>query len=105
MFRALAFVAVRQQHHQTAHAQPLDLAGGDKLINNDLCAVGEITKLGFPKNQHLGLGKTVAVFEAKHTGFRKRAVDHLIRGLAEPDIVQRREFFIVFLIGEDGMAL
>ena len=45
---ALAFVAVRQQHDQTAHARPLGFAADDKLVDHDLRAVGEVAELRFP---------------------------------------------------------
>jgi hypothetical protein len=41
----LALVAVRQQHHEAADAAPLRFAGGDELVDDDLCAVGEVAEL------------------------------------------------------------
>ena len=35
MFRALAFIAVRQQHHQARHPQPFRFARVDELIEHD----------------------------------------------------------------------
>ena len=49
MFRTLAFVAVRQQQHESAQAIPLRFAGTDELIDDDLRAVGEIAELAFPQ--------------------------------------------------------
>src|SRR4051812_24644126 len=42
MLRALAFVAVRQEHYQAAVLAPLFLSRGDELIDDDLAAVDEI---------------------------------------------------------------
>src|SRR6202521_5650133 len=41
MVRALAFVAMRQQAHETGHAQPFALAARYELIEHDLRATGE----------------------------------------------------------------
>ena len=54
MFRTLTFIAVRQQHHEAVGAQPLGLARGDELVDDDLRAVGEIAELGFPQHQGVG---------------------------------------------------
>ena len=58
MLRPLSFIAVRQQHHQTAHTAPLLLTGGDELVDNHLRTVGEVTELRFPDSQ--GAGSAVA---------------------------------------------
>ena len=69
MLRTLAFVTVWQQHHQSAHAQPLCFAGGDELVDDDLSAVGKVAELGFPKHQHLRFSQAVTVLEAQDAGF------------------------------------
>ena len=71
---ALAFVAVRQQQHEAVGAQPLGLARGDVLVDDDLRAVGEVAELRFPQHQRLGIGAGEAVFEAEHAVFGQRAV-------------------------------
>src|SRR3546814_20825241 len=53
VLRPLALIAVRQQHHQTRHAQPFRLAGRDELVDDDLGAVGEVAELGLPQGQRL----------------------------------------------------
>jgi hypothetical protein len=40
---------VRQQQHEAVGAQPLGLAGGDVLVDDDLRAVGEVAELRFPQ--------------------------------------------------------
>ena len=83
----LSFVAVRQEADEPRHAQPLALARGDELIEDDLCAVGEISELRLPHCQRVRLGQRVAVFEAEHRLFRQHRVDHLISGLSVTDVV------------------
>ena len=45
VLRALALIAVRQQHGQAAESLPLVLAAGDELVDDNLGAIGEIAKL------------------------------------------------------------
>ncbi len=66
MFRALAFVAVRQQHHQAARLAPFRFGAGDELIDHDLRAVGEVAELRFPEDQRQRVGHAVAEFETEH---------------------------------------
>src|SRR5581483_5988147 len=51
VLRPLAFVAVRQQQHQSGEQAPLVLARGDELVNDDLRAVGEVPELRLPQHQ------------------------------------------------------
>src|SRR5438034_2516762 len=51
VLRALAFVAVRQEQHQAAVALPFGLAAREELVADDLAAVGEVAKLGFPYDE------------------------------------------------------
>lgn len=69
VLRTLSFIAVRQQHHQTAHTAPLLLTGGDELVDDDLRTVGEVTELRFPDGQGAGFCGGVAVFEGQNRFF------------------------------------
>src|SRR5271169_6402550 len=71
MFRALAFVAVREKEHEAGRQTPLVFAGADELIDNDLCPVHKIAELRFPEDQALGIVPRKAVFEAEAAGLRK----------------------------------
>src|SRR5262249_1824400 len=53
VFRSLALVAVRQEANEPGHAQPFALARGDKLIEQDLCAVREISELRLPQRERI----------------------------------------------------
>ena len=75
MLRPLALVAVRQQHHEAAHAQPLALARADELVDDDLRAVGEVAELRLPHHQAVRVGEAVAVLEAEHAVLGQQAVD------------------------------
>ena len=52
-----------------------------------------------------GIGEAVAVFEADHRGFRKRAVDDLERRLSGADVVDRDVAFFGLLVDQHGVAL
>ena len=49
VLRTLAFIAVRQQHDQTGKQSPLVFTRNQKLIDDDLGAIGEIAELSFPQ--------------------------------------------------------
>ena len=103
VFRPLAFITVRQKHHEPVGAQPLDLAAGDELIDHDLRAIGEIAELRFPHRQRLGVRHGKAVFEAEHAVFGQDAVidfELAVRQRGEGDV-----FVLVLLIDPDGVAL
>lgn len=46
-----AFHAMWQQKYNAILTNPLGLPRTDELINDALCSVVEVTKLGFPQNQ------------------------------------------------------
>ena len=54
VFRALSFVAVRQQEHQRRLQSPLGAARRDELIEDDLRAVDEVAVLRFPDDSRSG---------------------------------------------------
>ena len=51
MLGPLPLVTVRQQHDETAHAQPFRLARAEELVDDDLRAIGEIAELRLPQHQ------------------------------------------------------
>src|ERR1700752_3540847 len=69
MFRPLAFVAVRKEHHDAGEEVPLGFAGADELIDDSLCDVDKVAKLGLPEDERFGVVTAVAVFEAEDSGF------------------------------------
>ena len=70
MLRALAFIAMGQQHHQAVGPKPFGLTRRDELVNHGLRAVHEVAKLRLPKNKRFRLGTGIAIFETKHAKFR-----------------------------------
>ena len=105
VFRALALVAVRQQQHQTGHAQPLGFPACQELVDDDLCAVGEVAELRLPQHQGAGVREGIAVFEAEYPGFRQQRVVDLDLCLVRRDVVQRGVFVLVELVDQHRVAL
>src|SRR5882762_2245801 len=81
MLWSLALVAVRQKHHEPRRKVPLVLARADELVDDDLCAVGEIPALRFPHNERLGIAAAESVFEPQATRLGKRRVVNLAESL------------------------
>ena len=105
VLRPLSLEAVGQKHHQPAHAQPLGLARGDELVDDDLGAIGEIAELRLPQHQHVGFGGGIAVFEAEHGGLGQGTVDDIEGRLVPAQVIERDEALLRLLVDEHGMAL
>merc|ERR1719436_1727794 len=45
------FHTVRKQHHQTRLSHPLGLPTGNKLVNDALGSISEVSELSLPYNQ------------------------------------------------------
>ena len=95
MFRALAFVAVGQEHDDTGEQVPLGFSGADELVDDGLRDVDEVAELGFPEDERFGIVAAVAVFEAEDSGFGKRGVVDFAAGLTGRDVLQRHVFVFV----------
>ncbi len=50
---------------------PLGFAGCDKLVNHDLRAISEVTKLSFPQGQRVWQRHSVSVLKTKHSILRQ----------------------------------
>src|SRR6202158_2529725 len=72
MFRSLAFIAVREKHHDAREQVPFGFAGADELVDDSLRNVDEVAELSFPEAQRLGIVAAVAVFEAEDSSFGER---------------------------------
>ena len=106
MLRPLALIAMRQQHGEARHAQPLAFTGRDELVEHNLRAIGEVAELGFPDGERVGLGQRVAIFEAKNRLFREHGVDGVdLDLLVLHQVIERRVALLVVLVDEHGVAL
>ncbi len=66
MLWPLPLVAVRQKQCQTAEPSPLGAATADKLVDDNLSAVGEVAELCLPDHQRVWLSGGVTILEAQH---------------------------------------
>ncbi len=84
VFGSLTFIAMRQQHNQSAEQSPLVFARCDELIDDDLRTVGKVAELRLPQNQGLRIIAAVTVLETQDPSFGKDGVidfeSRLIRG-------------------------
>ena len=69
VFGTHAFVAVGEQHDQPAKFLPFAFGTRDKLIDDRLGAVYEVTELSFPDHEIARVGGAESIFESKHRQF------------------------------------
>ena len=105
MLRPCAFKSVRQKHDQTTQPIPFILCTGDKLVNNHLSRVPEVTKLGLPEDQLVRTVKTVTVIEPKHTRFTERTVNDFYLALIFVKELERTVATTRVRVGKNGMTL
>ena len=75
------------------------------MIDDNLRTVGEVAELCFPENQRFRIVPAVAIFEAKHSGFRQRRVVDLAGRLIPVDVAEWDVLRLGLGVGEDGVSL
>ena len=70
----LTLVTVWEQQHHVGGLTPLGLTRRDELVDDRLGAVHEVTELGFPQHEGIGMTHRVTVFEADHRVFAQCGV-------------------------------
>src|ERR1700761_1606622 len=105
MFGPLAFVAVRQKKNEAGRERPLVFAGAQKLIDDDLRAVDEVSELRFPQNESFGIVAAEAVFEAETCSFRERRIVNLAERLFAREMRKRQVVVFGFAVDQNSMAL
>src|SRR5262249_19619347 len=105
MLRALPLITMRQKQNQADGLLPLGLGAGNELVNDDLSAIGEVSKLRLPEYQRQRVGHTVAKLKAEHGCFRKQAVENLEFCLSWREVLQRQIFLAIDFIEQHAMAL
>ena len=96
---------MRQQEDDAGEQAPLGFAGGDELVDDDLCAVGEVAELGFPEDEGFGVVAGVAVLVAEDGGLGQDGVVDLPAPLIRRDVGERRPADLGLGVDEDGVAL
>ena len=102
---ALSIVTVRKTHDQTTSLQPFALSSCNKLINNALCVVGEITELRLPDGQRAGPLQAVAILETQDRVLGQRTVEQLEARLGRVQVVQADMTGAIFCVRQDEMAM
>ncbi len=105
VLRPLPFIAVRQQHGQTAQTAPLVLPAGDELVDHDLGAVGEITELRFPDHQRIRRSCGIAVFERENRFLGKEGVVQIETWLTFVQVLQRDIGAAILLVVQRSMTM
>src|SRR5271168_1722819 len=105
MLRALAVVAVREEHDYAGEQAPLGLAGRDELVDDALRAVDEVAELRLPEDESFGIVAGVAVFEAESGGFGEERVMDLEASLLADQVFERGVADLSLHVDEDGVAL
>ena len=102
---ALPLVAVGQQQHEATLPLPLELAGGDELVDHHLRAVGEVAELRLPHHQPARIAARHAVLEAQHARFAERTVDGLHPRLVLRQVIERHPRAAVGGVEDGGVAM
>ena len=105
VLRSLAFVTVRQQHHQTGEQAPLFFSGADELVDDNLRSIGEIAELRLPHHQRLGIVAAVTVFKTQHGGLGKLRVINLHPRLLRREMTERNVFVLVFHVDQSRVPV
>jgi hypothetical protein len=105
VFRTLSLVAVREEQNQSGQEAPLVLPGRDKLVQNNLGAVGKIAELSLPADERLGVIAAVTVLEADRRGLGQRRVVNRETGLSVLESIERDVFFSGLHVEENRVAV
>lgn len=89
---------MREEHHQASLSNPLGLSRCDKLVNDALGCVVEVTKLSLPDNQGIGVGHGEAQLKAQHCILRERGVADCVGGLVWVQVGQSIVLGLVHLL-------
>ena len=98
MLGALPFVAMRQEHDQATHSAPFYVSRSNELIDDDLCTVYKVAKLGFPKHKSARVSEAIAVLKAQDRRFREQAVVDLETCLVIAEMIEGGIFLAGVLV-------
>lgn len=102
---SLTIISVWKRHDKTGPLHPLDLTGGNELINDTLSIIGEVTKLGLPHDKGVWRGEGVSVLESKNTKLREGGVGDNKLALVLGDVLEWSPGLLVLLVVENGVTL
>mmetsp|Transcript_838 Transcript_838/g.1138 ORF Transcript_838/g.1138 Transcript_838/m.1138 type:complete len:1008 (-) Transcript_838:79-3102(-) len=107
VLRALTIIPVRQHAYKTTLTEPLGLTGAQELIKDNLGAVGEVTELGLPHDERVGVLHGVTKLITEDTELTEVGVGNgeLTLSLIRVDMVKRNILLTVILIVDNGMTV
>jgi len=108
VFGTLSIVTVRKEKDEAVSNIPLGFTRGNELIDHDLGTVGEITELGFPETQSVGVGLGVPVFETEHGVLREMRVgsdEVSLVTVVRNDVVNGHVATILVLVEHMGVSV
>lgn len=108
MFRPHTIIPMRENERQSWLSKPFVFWVGEKDVYHHLSSVVEISELGFPNREVVGMVKSIAIFKGHHSVFTEGGVEDfnvastwsLLR-----EELKRVESVFAFLIDEVEMAL
>ena len=101
----LAVITVGERHDEAGTLHPLALTRGKELINDDLSSVGEITELGLPHVEAVGVLERVTILETEDTILGEGRVRDDELALVLADVLEGGVGVLGLLVVEDGVAL
>src|SRR5258707_12981001 len=72
VFGSLSFISMGQEERDAIHALPFLFGGGDELVDRSLGPITEVTELGFPQYERVGVGQCIAIFKSQYSVFAKQ---------------------------------
>ena len=96
---------MRKEQRQPAQAAPFRLARANELIDDHLCAIGEVAKLPFPDDQRIGLGGCEAILKPHDRLFRQQGIGNRKPALPGRQVFQWHIGFLIRLIVQHRVAV
>ena len=105
VFGSCTIISVGEEEDQATLAHPLHLTTGNELIDDDLGSVGEVTKLGLPQDERVGILEGVAKLKTQHSEFGERGVGDGEHGLLGGDVAEGSVGAAILLVVQHGVAV
>ncbi len=105
MVGALTFITVWQKKDDARVLSPLLLARRYELVDDGLCAIGEVTELRFPQDKRVRVSDGVAVFVGHRGVLGKQRVVNPEACLVFGQVEKGQPFLTVDTVVENGVTL
>lgn len=102
---SLAVHAVGEHDDESALDSPLGFAGGDEVVDHDLRSVGEVSELGLPEGEAVGVLEGVAVVEAEDAVLAEEGVVDVEEVLLSLELPERVVLVVSLLVVDHRVAV